>query len=325
MVSNGETITYSIVVTNESDVTSPATGFTVRDYLPSGVDYVGNPTGPTGMVTTLSGSKDIIFSNLPALAPGGTFTITFEGVYRSNQAETNYTEICTYNGFTGSGIKDRDSNPCNRGRNNAVEDDEAQVTISTTSGPGGQSPECQGLSATPNVSNLRTSDSTVTVSYECRTTWGAYPVNATLDCGNGQPIITGTTINGNPLRATCTYTNPTSNALAKCVVANRPNVNCELPVNISRGGGGGRNPYCGDGIYQPDRGEQCDPGNPLLGIRPSGVPAGKVCRPDCTFDDRPPGAPEVKCSYIDPPAINVGEHMPYRWDMEYGFYQAGGA
>lgn len=326
VVANGEHVIYTIVVTNESDVTSPATGFTVNDYLPVGVDYVGNPTGPAGMVTSLSGSKDIIFSNLPALAPGGTFTITFEAVYLSNVPETNYTEICTYNGVSGTGIKDRDSNPCNRGRNNRVEDDEDQVTISTSSGPGGGNPECQGITGTPNVSNLRTSDSNVTVTYECRTTWGSYGVNATFDCGNGQPLITGTTINGNPLKVTCTYANPTTNALAKCVVANRPNINCELPVNISRGGGGGRNPYCGDGIYQPDRGEQCDPGNPLLGIRPAGVPAGKVCRPDCAFDDRPPGfRAQVKCSYIDPPAINVGEYMPYRWDMEYGSYQEGGS
>lgn len=28
-----------------------------------------------------------------------------------------------------SGIKDRDSNPCNRGRNNGVEDDEGQASV----------------------------------------------------------------------------------------------------------------------------------------------------------------------------------------------------
>lgn len=32
---------------------------------------------------------------------------------------------------------------------------------------------------------------------------------------------------------------------------------------------------------------------------------------------------EVKCSYIDPPAINVGEYMPYWWDMEYGYLTVG--
>ncbi len=32
---------------------------------------------------------------------------------------------------------------------------------------------------------------------------------------------------------------------------------------------------------------------------------------------------QVKCSYIDPPAINVGEYMPYWWDMEYGYNISG--
>lgn len=41
---NGETVTYTIVVTNESDVTATVNGYTVQDYLPAGVDYLGNPT-----------------------------------------------------------------------------------------------------------------------------------------------------------------------------------------------------------------------------------------------------------------------------------------
>lgn len=54
------------------------------------------------------------------------------------------------------------------------------------------------------------------------------------------------------------------------------------------------------------------------------MPAGKVCGPDCKFRDQPPGmTAEVKCSYIDPPAINVGEYMPYWWDMEYGYTTVG--
>jgi|GEM_PF-4525520 len=173
------------------------------------------------------------------------------------------------------------------------------------------------------IGNLTTNVGNIAVEYECRTTWGAYPVDAVLDCGNGTQIFTGTTINGNPMKATCNYTNPVTTT-ARCVVARRPNVNCEVPVKIRSGGGGGRNPYCGDGIYDPSRGEQCDPGNPALGISPSGVPAGKVCRSDCTFTDRPPGmTAQVKCAYVDPPAINVGEYMPYRWDMEYGYNELG--
>ncbi len=323
IVKYGDTVTYTIVVTNEADATSPITGYTVRDYLPAGVDYVNTTGGPGGIVTTLSGTKEIIFSGLPALKPGDSITITFTATYKSTVNEINYTEVCTYNGVSGTGVKDRDSNPCNRGRNHRVEDDEDQVTIGPDTGPPGQSPECQGLSGNPDVTNLITSASQVSVEYECRTTWGAYPVDAVLQCGNGQ-VFTGTTINSTPFKATCTYSNPT-NTKAVCVVARRPNPACEKPVAI-RPGGGGHRPYCGDGIFQPDRGEQCDPGNPLLGIKPAGVPAGKVCRPDCTFGDRPSGITVgVQCSYIDPPSINVGEYMPYRWDMEYGYYRPGGA
>jgi len=46
VVAFGDNVIYTIVVTNESDVTSPITGYTVNDYLPSGVDYVGTPIGP---------------------------------------------------------------------------------------------------------------------------------------------------------------------------------------------------------------------------------------------------------------------------------------
>ncbi len=76
-----------------------------------------------------------------------------------------------------SGIKDRDSNPCNRGRNQSVEDDESQASV-------------------------------------------------------GPKVV------GCP--------------------------NC---------GGGSSRPYCGDGIVRV--GEQCDPGNALLGIKPSASRAGQ--------------------------------------------------
>jgi|GEM_PF-5233719 len=82
------------------------------------------------MTTTLSNNnKDIAFGNLPALTPGQSITISFVAKYVSSVNETNYTEVCNYNGVSGVGVKDRDSNPCNRGRTNGVEDDEDQVTI----------------------------------------------------------------------------------------------------------------------------------------------------------------------------------------------------
>lgn len=66
----------------------------------------------------LSGAKDITFYNLPQLNPGDSITITFQGTYRSTVVETNYAEVCSYIGMSATnGVKDRDSNPCNRGRN----------------------------------------------------------------------------------------------------------------------------------------------------------------------------------------------------------------
>lgn len=78
----------------------------------------------------LSGTKDITFYNLPQLNPGDSIVITFQGTYRSTVVETNYAEVCSYIGVgSTSGIKDRDSNPCNRGRNTGVEDDESQASV----------------------------------------------------------------------------------------------------------------------------------------------------------------------------------------------------
>jgi len=123
---------------NESNVTASVNGYTVQDYLPAGIDYLGNPTGPSGMVTTLSGTKDITFSALPQLNPGDRITITFQATYRSNKTETNYAEICSYIGMSAtSGIKDRDSNPCNRGRATGREDDESQASVGPNTGGGG--------------------------------------------------------------------------------------------------------------------------------------------------------------------------------------------
>lgn len=100
VVTYGETVTYTIVVTNESDVTSPITGYTVNDYLPPRVSYIATTGGPGGMVTTLSGTSQLIFSNLPPLKPGDSITITFTAKYESTENETNYAEVCTYNGLS---------------------------------------------------------------------------------------------------------------------------------------------------------------------------------------------------------------------------------
>lgn len=68
-----------------------------------------------------------------------TITLTFNALYHSTVYQTNYTEICDYRGTNASGneAKDIDSNPCNRGPNLGIEDDESSAQIGPGGGGGG--------------------------------------------------------------------------------------------------------------------------------------------------------------------------------------------
>jgi hypothetical protein len=60
-----------------------------------------------------------------------TISLTFKAIYRSLNTLTNYTEVCDYRGTLASGNdpKDIDSNPCNRGANTPIEDDESSAQV----------------------------------------------------------------------------------------------------------------------------------------------------------------------------------------------------
>ena len=54
-----------------------------------------------------------------------------------------------------------------------------------------------------------TDDPSTNVQYSCFTAYSSNPVNAVLECGNGE-TLEGQTINGNPFMGTCNYSTPTN-------------------------------------------------------------------------------------------------------------------
>lgn len=57
----------------------------------------------------------------------------------------------------------------------------------------------------------------------------------------------------------------------------------------------------------------CDKG-PNGGLITVGTYAGKQCTSACTVKGVNLQSPQ--CAYIDPPSIQQGEYLPYRWDIE---------
>ena len=77
-VSSGETITYTVVVTNDAAAVDTATSVTVTDPTPTGTTYVADSaTGPGVPATTASNPFDTPFA-LPNLAPGDSHTVSFQ-------------------------------------------------------------------------------------------------------------------------------------------------------------------------------------------------------------------------------------------------------
>jgi hypothetical protein len=67
------------------------------------------------------------------------FDLSFKAIYRDTVARTNFAEICKYNGksikdWNINEMYDADSDPCNRGANPPVEDDESSATINPRTG-----------------------------------------------------------------------------------------------------------------------------------------------------------------------------------------------
>ncbi len=132
----GDEFDYTLTVTNSGTV--GVNGFTVKDYLPKGLEFVSASNNGAYTATT----KTIVWSDLN-IGAVGSFVLTVKVKYVwpiSNGRETNYTEICDYNGVgAGNGQDstkpyDADSNPCN-GTSNNEDDTSNGVIIPPTTKP----------------------------------------------------------------------------------------------------------------------------------------------------------------------------------------------
>ena len=108
----GENVTFTVVVSNAGP--HAATGITVRDQLPAGVNLVSQ-TPTTGTYDTGTGIWQI-----PTLASGGSTTLSILAAATTNNLATNTAEIIT------ADQQDPDSTP---GNGNAGEDDIATASI----------------------------------------------------------------------------------------------------------------------------------------------------------------------------------------------------
>lgn len=114
---SGSAITYTITVNNASASTLTATGVSVMDTLPAGVNFNGSSTSngnysaATGLWTLSSG-----------LAPGSSATLTINATVTASQGAsiTNWAEVWT------SSANDADSTPGNSATN---EDDDASASF----------------------------------------------------------------------------------------------------------------------------------------------------------------------------------------------------
>jgi uncharacterized repeat protein (TIGR01451 family) len=89
-VLTGDIFDYTLTVRNTGNVA--VTGFSVRDYLPSGLDYVSSSNAGA----YLTGTRTVTRTGL-AIAPIGSLALTVRVQYVGPGAQTNWTEICDYN------------------------------------------------------------------------------------------------------------------------------------------------------------------------------------------------------------------------------------
>lgn len=94
-ISNGSMASYRVVITNTSSFTAYNVRFT--DVVPNGVNYINNSVIPNTISYT--SSTRTLAGNLGTLAPGASFTVTFDATvnslngYVTNIATVNYTDV----------------------------------------------------------------------------------------------------------------------------------------------------------------------------------------------------------------------------------------
>ncbi len=101
----GKSVTYSLVVTNDAAATDSAYHVIVTDTLPSGFSFV---TG-SASIAPASVVGQVITWNAGDLAPGATFTVTYDASISATQAAGTYTNVADANADNHSQVTD-DSN-----------------------------------------------------------------------------------------------------------------------------------------------------------------------------------------------------------------------
>lgn len=134
---NNEIVTFTLRASNEGNTT--IRNVSIVDYMPANVEYVSGSASTWAWVTVSydATSRKLVWSGL-TFTNNSAFDLTFRAVYNGTEARTNFAEICAYNGRTNNlswqptsvtNPVEIDSDPCNRGANAPVEDDESQAII----------------------------------------------------------------------------------------------------------------------------------------------------------------------------------------------------
>lgn len=120
---SGDTITFKLIVGNSGNVA--ATNFTVKDYLPTSIQYVSST--PNGVATPNGNGTTITWTIPGPLAPGASTEITLVGKILTATWDKNKVEVCDYE--EQGEPSDPDSNPCNMGPNGSPSEDDEDMII----------------------------------------------------------------------------------------------------------------------------------------------------------------------------------------------------
>jgi fimbrial isopeptide formation D2 family protein/uncharacterized repeat protein (TIGR01451 family) len=110
MPMQGDTITYTLVVTNDAAATGPALNLLVSDPLPANLSLTGSVVlSPPALGTVTSGSGTTLLVSIPILQPGESVTITYDAFV--GFATPVFTDVINTADVTGSSSGDGAGRP----------------------------------------------------------------------------------------------------------------------------------------------------------------------------------------------------------------------
>lgn len=151
---SGDNISFKLIVGNSG--TATATNFTVKDYLPSSLQYISS------VPQAASVNGNTITWNIASLAPGQTTTITIQAKIIQALWDKNRTEVCDYE--EAGELQDPDSDPCNMGPTGMPNEDDEDMIMWDVDDP------TPGVSCDSLTINPITGTVPYNVSYNCNGT-----------------------------------------------------------------------------------------------------------------------------------------------------------